>query len=333
MDVNEVADLLQSVKYKRCGKLHDRKRLTVLSYAKMLHHLYETVAGESAPMTDLTWTKTRCQTICDHYDAEAGRPYEVCRFRKHVRELTALRAAAEFTNDVDSTHQYSRRSVAFQNTVAKDEEQQCQTESEKESFKTFDELRENAEVLWSSTKSDRTDKTADLRFLLYELMVPADASYALRRDARSLRVCDPLDDDVSGNFVDMTTGCMVFNDYKTSKYKGDDESMVSICLSHRVMRHLQRSLRTFPRKWLFPNRQDSEGMDQATFGKLIDSCWVLDDRRAPKCGNIRSALITKFMNGKNNKRPSLLAVKQFARNSMTSPAMMELVYHKVDVSD
>jgi hypothetical protein len=329
--VSELADKIQAIPYKRSGKIHTRERCTVLKYARVLFDICPT-----GDMSSLEWIRDMAdefhqvyQTlppIHDTCDVRAIRDH-----RRAVRELTALRAGAEVLGDERLVKAYGVQAATLQKGITAVEEHQTQSPEEKRTYRSFEELRANVHALREHVK-DHGDLDNTLRHLVYELMVPSTGDYALRLDLAYLPIYTgaqgvPQDDT---NFVYLSDverhGSLVFNTYKTSKFKEEEHVCVSIHLTPEQYDAVRASLEKHPREFLMGTG------GKASLGYLIKTAWILDKRPPPTANNIRSALITHFMNGENNKRPSLLAVREFAERSMTSPAMMEVVYHKVDAT-
>jgi hypothetical protein len=325
MNIAELADKLQAVTYHRSGKAHVRERGTVLKYARLLFELCPT-----GIMKDLQWIKKR--TCIERFRAiapmKATDDVMTVRYhRKAVCQLTALRAAAEVIKDEGLVVVFGALAATMQKGITSIEEQQTQTPEEKQSYKSFEELRRNVLALRARVSTTWEDHCCHL---IYELMVPAKGDYALRLDlvdvrhVRSGSLCGDGEDNI------YTDGVLCFNNYKTSKFKEDENRTVRLMLDAEQLTYTEASLSQYPRQFLL-GKQD-KSITRPRLSQFIREAWILDDRPPPTANNIRSAIITHFMNGENNKRPSILSVREFADRCMTSPAMLEVVYHKVDAS-
>jgi hypothetical protein len=310
-----IIPMLLNKTYQRCGKELRRELSTVKKYASILNVLRNKCS--SGAMT-LDWIETHLHSFTSLYERKTD---DRTTLRRYVRELTALRAGAELLNQPHVVQTLGALASELQRKVMGQEMTQEQDEREQRSYKSFEQLRLNARKLESSKDP--------MKWLLYELMVPADGSYALRLDARTLMCWHAHDPNPpQGNCI-TPYGEMIFKHYKTSKYKPGSGNWVSVGSTMNA----KKALRTvWPQSSeLAPLFTPGEGKqyDQPSFSKYVQSAWILDDTPPPTAQNIRSAIITHFLNGKNNLRPSLLDTQAFARKSMTSPAMMELAYHKL----
>jgi hypothetical protein len=311
-----VTPLLSKDMYVRGGRRLQREPKTIEKYVSLLLALRKQYTHDKG--NDLGWLKTSQPQLMRRF-ADVTQDKTV--LRRYVRELTALRAGAQALQDLHLVDTYGSLAVVFQKQITQQEMKQDQDEREQRSYKSFEQLRLNARKLESGKDP--------MKWLLYELMVPADGSYALRLDARTLMCWHAHDPNPpQGNCI-TPYGEMIFKHYKTSKYKPGSDNWVSVGSTMNA----KKALRTvWPQSSeLAPLFTPGEGKqyDQPSFSKYVQSAWILDDTPPPTAQNIRSAIITHFLNGKNNLRPSLLDTQAFARKSMTSPAMMELAYHKL----
>jgi hypothetical protein len=306
--------MLLNKTYVRCGKVLQREISTAKKYASTLCALKNKCRDVS---DNLAWIETHLHSFLGLYGRVTN---DRTTLRRYIRELTALRAGAEILQCPHVVEAYGSLASALQRKVMGQEITQEQDSKEKVTYKSFDELRKNAACLANQGGHP---------WLLYELMVPEDGSYALRLDAMTLRKWDGKGTAPDHNYITMQ-GDMHFYTYKTSKFK--QGAGVSVAATTTAKRALQTLWTQSPTgAHLFTDAKGNP-YGQPAFSKYVQDAWILDDRPAPNAQNIRSAIVTHFMNGTNNLRPSLLCTKAFATRSMTSPAMMEMVYHKIDVS-
>jgi hypothetical protein len=301
--------------YVRCGKELQREYSTAKKYASILLSLRDKCGGVG---NDLSWLETHKLSFLSLYERSTE---DRIVLRRYVRELTALRAGAELLECPHVVQAYGVLASELQRKIMGQEMKQEQDPKEKESYKCFKQLRCNARHLFLELNK------IPFRWLLYELMVPEDGSYALRLDVRTLVAWDGAGVTPHHNYITQT-GQMVFNSFKTSKFKKGDS--VTVAITPNAKRALQAVWsHVKPNTHLFT---DSQGrpFSQPAFSKYVRDAWILPGT-PPNAQNIRSAIITRFMNciDNDNARPSLLSTKAFATRSMTSAAMLELVYHKI----
>jgi hypothetical protein len=310
-----VAQQLYDKTYVRCGKELQREFSTAKKYASILLKLRDKCGGVG---NDMSWIETHKLSFISLYERVTD---DRTVLRRYVRELTALRAGAEVINRPHVVEAYGSLASELQRKIMGQEMKQEQDLKEKKSYKCFEELRCNARLLFVQHDN------IPFRWLLYELMVPEDGSYALRLDVRTLVTWDGVGSNPRHNYITQT-GEMVFHSFKTSKFKKGDSVTVAITPTAKkalqaVWSHVTPSTHLFT---------DSHGrpFSQPAFSKYVQDAWILPGT-PPNAQNIRSAIVTRFMNGidNDNARPSLLSTKAFATRSMTSPAMLELVYHKI----
>jgi hypothetical protein len=312
---NNVSWQLGLQPYMRCGKELRREYSTCQKYASILLNMRNKCGGVG---NDLSWLETHMLSFLSLYERVTE---DRTVLRRYVRELTALRAGAELIHRPHVVQAYGTLASELQRKIMGQEMKQEQDPKEKESYKSFAQLRCNARQLFLELQ------TPPFKSLLYELMVPEDGSYALRLDVRTLVTWDGVGPAPQHNYITQT-GEIVFHSFKTSKFKRGDS--VTIAITPNAKRALQAVWTHVP-----PNTHlftDSQGrpFSQPAFSKYVQDAWIMPGT-PPNAQNIRSAIITRFMNGidNDNARPSLLSTKAFATRSMTSPAMLELVYHKM----
>lgn len=271
-----------------------------------------------------------------------GDPKYIAEVMQHIRNtcssggqlnyLSVLKAAVECLSDTSGTYYESIRSFLGENIASLnnkrklDDGENSLVSTERYSWKSYDDLLTNFEMLRGKQARKPLDFATHLRALVYSIFLHMKDICVFRRDLiLTTRFGFAEQPFTEGNWIWLKPRgvSFVFNEYKTSDTYGQN----IIDCPTELADELKDSYSEFPRSYVFPKIHDRTAPMQPSHAtKFVKSCWVLGpNSEGPNADNIRSALVTRYF----DTHPMYNERVDFARRSGSSFDKFSRCYYKV----